>query len=74
MTSKADSRVLPPDGKAAADKLFGDGHTEIWLHNENHVTISSAIAAMRRWLKASEQKIYFVTNSVYLIPAILFRF
>ncbi|HLV94551.1 MAG TPA: DUF2207 domain-containing protein [Candidatus Acidoferrales bacterium] len=69
--TKADNRVLSPDEKVVASALFGDGRTEIWLHNENHQTISSAIAALKRWLKTGEQKTYFVTNGVYLIPAIV---
>jgi uncharacterized membrane protein YgcG len=69
--TKADNRVLRPDEKAVAGALFGDGRTEIWLHNENHETISSAITALKRWLKTAEQKTYFVTNGVYLIPAIV---
>jgi uncharacterized membrane protein YgcG len=69
--TKADSSVLSPDEKTIADKLFNEGRTEIWLHNENHTTISGAIAALRRWLKTAEQKIYFVTNSSYMLPAIL---
>ena len=69
--TKADDRTLSADEKVVAGALFGDGRTEIWLHNENHQTISSAIAALKRWLKADEQKTYFVTNGVYLIPAIV---
>lgn len=68
--TKVDDRVLTPDEKAAANVLFADGRDEIWLHNTNHTTISSAMKALKRWLKTSEQKIYFVTNSGYLIPAI----
>ena len=69
--TRADNRVLSPDEKAVASALFGDGRTEIWLHNENHQTISAAITALKRWLKTAEQKTYFVTNGVYLIPAIV---
>ncbi|MGH9733226.1 MAG: DUF2207 domain-containing protein [Candidatus Acidiferrales bacterium] len=69
--TKADDRVLTTDEKAVAATLFGDGRNEIWLHNENHETISSAMKALKKWLKISEQKIYFVTNSGYLIPAIV---
>jgi uncharacterized membrane protein YgcG len=69
--TKADSRILSPEEKVIADKLFGEGRTEIWLHNENHAPISAAMAALKSALKAAEQKIYFVTNSVYTIPAIV---
>jgi Predicted membrane protein (DUF2207) C-terminal domain/Predicted membrane protein (DUF2207) N-terminal domain len=67
--TSADNRVLSPDEKQIAAALF-DGRNEIWLHNENHVTISSAIKDLKTWLKIAEQKIFFVTNSRYAIPAI----
>jgi Predicted membrane protein (DUF2207) len=69
--ANADGDVLTPDEKATANALFGDGRREIWLHNENHQTISSAMTALKRWLKTDEQRTYFVTNSAYLIPAII---
>jgi hypothetical protein len=62
---------LSPDESAVAGKLF-DGRNEIWLHNENHVQIKASMASLKAWLKAAEQKIYFVTNSKYMIPAIVF--
>ncbi|HKS67749.1 MAG TPA: DUF2207 domain-containing protein, partial [Candidatus Acidoferrales bacterium] len=68
--TKADNRVLTPDEKAVAAALFNGGRTEILLHNENHQPISSAMSALKRCLKTAEQKTYFVTNGVYLIPAI----
>lgn len=69
--TKADDRVLTPDEKAVASALFAGGRDELWLHNENHETISSSMKALKKWLRTSEQKIYFVTNSGYLIPAIV---
>jgi uncharacterized membrane protein YgcG len=60
---------LSPDENGIAETLFS-GRTEIWLHNENHTTISSAISSLKAWLKTAEEKIYFVTNSRYLLPAI----
>jgi hypothetical protein len=68
---KAGSNVLSPEENAAADKLFSEG-TEIWLHNENHTRISAAMTGLKKSLKAAEQKIYFVTNAPYMIPALLF--
>ena len=70
--TKADGRSLTPEEEAAFDKLFDDGRTSIKLHNENHVAISAAMAALNAWLKTAEQKIYFVTNSRFLIPAVVF--
>jgi Predicted membrane protein (DUF2207) N-terminal domain/Predicted membrane protein (DUF2207) C-terminal domain len=69
--TQADSRVLTSDEKQIAGVLF-DGRNEIWLHNENHVAIGSAIKNLKAWLKTAEQKIYFLTNARYSIPAILF--
>lgn len=68
--TKGADRNLSPDEKQIANALF-DGRGEIWLHNENHTTISAAIKSLKIWLKTSEEKIYFLTNSRYSIPAIL---
>jgi len=68
--TNADNRVLSSDEKQIAAALF-DGRNEIWLHNENQVTVSSAIKDLNTWLKTAEQKTYFLTNSRYSIPAIL---
>jgi hypothetical protein len=68
--SKADGGALTPEEKAAADKLFEGGRTSISLQRQNHVAISAAMAALMAWLKTSEQKIYFVTNGGFMIPAI----
>lgn len=69
LTGKPNS-VLSPDEQQIATALF-DGRNEIWLHQENHQTISGALKALRKWLAASEQKIYFFTNSRYLIAPVL---
>ena len=66
----ADNRVLTADEKNIATMLL-EGRSEIWLHNENHVIIKDAIESLKRWLKAAEERIYFVTNSRYMIPAIV---
>ena len=71
--SQADGAALTPEEKAASDKLFDGGRAStITLENENHVAISAAMASLKSWLKAAEQKIYFVTNSRFVIPAIAF--
>jgi uncharacterized membrane protein YgcG len=69
--TNADNRVLTPDEKDVATMLL-EGRSEIWLHNENHVVISDAIASLKKWLKAAEQKIYFLTNSKFMIPGVVF--
>jgi len=69
--TKADNRVLSPDEKSLATVLF-DGRSDLWLQNENHTLVSAGIKTLKAWLKIAEQKIYFVTNSRYMIPAVLF--
>jgi uncharacterized membrane protein YgcG len=65
---RSDSSDLTPEEKAVANILFEDSES-VWLHNENHTKIAAAIAALKKSLKAAELKTYFVTNSVYMIPA-----
>ncbi len=65
-----DERVLTPDEKQIAGVLFGDRKV-IWLHQENHEVIRAAMAAVQKWLKSAENKVYFVTNSRYLLPPVL---
>src|ERR1700690_1307492 len=69
--TKADASVLTPEEGAVATPLF-DGRNEVWLHNENHTTISAAIKALNTSLKAAEQMTYFVTNWQYMVPALIF--
>ena len=64
-----DDRVLTPDEKLIAATLFLL-QSQVVLEQTNHALIHAAMVAMKRWLKTAEQKIYFVTNSRYLIPAI----
>jgi len=65
-----DDRVLTPDEKQIAGALF-DGRKEIWLHQENHEVIQAALNAAKKWLKTAEYKVYFVTNSRYLLPPVI---
>jgi hypothetical protein len=64
------STSLSPEEQAAADRLLG-GRTSIVLRNENHNTISEAIAALKTWLRNAEYTTYFVTNGHYMIPAVI---
>ena len=66
----ADERVLTPDEKQIAAELFL-GRSQIVLEQENHTLIHGAIVAIQKWLKTAEQRIYFVTNSRYLIPGFI---
>jgi uncharacterized membrane protein YgcG len=68
--TNANPSVLTPDERQAAERLFGSNR-EVWLHNINHAAISGAIAQLKAWLKAAEERIYFFTNSRYLIPGII---
>jgi hypothetical protein len=65
-----DNRVLTPDEKQIAGELF-EGRNDVLLQQENHVLIKDATIALQKWLKSAEEKIYFVSNSRYLIPAII---
>jgi uncharacterized membrane protein YgcG len=65
---KSDTGDLTPEEKTLASILFEDSES-VWLHNENHTKIAAAIAALKKWLKTTELKVYFVTNSLYMIPA-----
>src|SRR5271157_596491 len=65
-----DERVLTPDEKQIAGVLF-QGRKQIWLRQENHQVIQSAKLAIQKWLKNAEYKVYFVTNSRYLLPPLL---
>src|SRR5258708_20610548 len=65
--TKTDNRVLTPDEQELANQMFS-GRDQLWLHNENHTVIGAAIANLQNWLKLNEQKVYFFTNSHYLIP------
>ena len=65
-----DNRALTDDEKQIASALF-EGRNDILLKQENHTSIKSAMVATQKWLKAAEEKTYFLTNSRYLIPAIL---
>ena len=69
--TKTDNRVLTPDEQELANQMFS-GREQLWLHNENHTVIGVGMAALKSWLKLNEQKIYFFTNSHYLIPAMVF--
>jgi hypothetical protein len=65
-----DDRVLTSDEKQIASELFG-GRNEMLLKQENHTSIKMAMLATQRSLKSAEEKTYFLTNSRYLIPAIV---
>ena len=63
--------VLTPDERLLADKLLGDDKS-LELSPAHHTRVQSAITALKNSLKTSEEKIYFLTNSRYLIPGMIF--
>ena len=65
-----DDRVLGPDEKQIAGELF-EGRNELLLQQENHAAIKGAMTATKKWLKSAEERIYFLSNSKYLIPAVI---
>jgi uncharacterized membrane protein YgcG len=65
-----DTSQLSAGEKEIANSLFASGES-IVLKNTNHTTISSSISSLRRSLKSSFEKIYFFSNSKWLIPGIL---
>jgi len=67
----ADSSTLSPEEKAAADKLFGGGN-RIELKNTQHAQIAGAVEALKTWLRLHLEKVYFFTNSRYLVPGLVF--
>jgi len=69
-TTGKDDRVLTADEKQVASVLF-DGRYQVWLHQENRATIRAAVAAMKKWLARAEQNTYFVSNTIYLLPAVV---
>ncbi len=69
-TTGKPATVLTPDEQQIATSLF-DGRGQLWLHQENHQQISAALKGLKKWLSSAEQKVYFVTNSRYLIAPIV---
>ncbi len=63
--------VLTPDERLLADKLLGSDKS-LELSPAHHTRVQSAITALKSSLKTSEEKIYFLTNSRYLMPGVIF--
>jgi uncharacterized membrane protein YgcG len=55
--------------RALLEALFADG-PEVVLENKNHRTMRAAMRAHTRALKRENDTIYFVTNPLYVMPAI----
>ncbi|MET0066956.1 MAG: DUF2207 domain-containing protein [Candidatus Thiodiazotropha sp.] len=66
---------LGPGEKALLKSLFkGSGASSVTFKKENHATIRAAINANQEALRNHYDKVYFVTNSLWLIPGILLTF
>lgn len=63
--------ILAPDERLLADKLLSS-YKSLELSPAHHTRIQSAITALKNSLKTSEEKIYFLTNSRYLVPGVVF--
>ena len=63
--------ALTPDERLLADKLLGSDKS-LELSPAHHTRVQGAINALKNSLKTSEEKIYFLTNSRYLVPGIVF--
>ena len=63
--------VLTPDERLLAEKLLGSDKS-LELSPAHHTRVQSAISALKNSLKTSEEKIYFLTNSRYLMPGVIF--
>jgi len=63
--------VLTPDERLLAEKLLGSDKS-LELSPAHHTRVQGAITALKNSLKTSEEKIYFLTNSRYLMPGVVF--
>ena len=61
---------LCPDEKAVVRKLFDDRDTVVFKQS-NHKVISDSRTALKANLKAALEKVYFLNNTVYIIPGIV---
>jgi uncharacterized membrane protein YgcG len=62
---------MAPGEQALAKKLFPEGRDRLELKTANHATLSSALKAHEAALKRDYEKVYFRTNSTWLVPGIL---
>ena len=69
--ASGDKIVLTPDERLLAEKLLGSDQS-LELSPAHHTRVQSAITALKNSLKTSEEKIYFLTNSRYLMPGVVF--
>ncbi len=71
LTKKGENSAgLSPDEKAVSSHLMGANNT-IRIESSNHVVIRSALQALEKSLRASQGKLYFRGNRLYLLPGYL---
>jgi len=63
------AQPLAPGEKALLASLFA-GESSVALENENHKILSRAKQAHKRALKRDYEKIYFLSNAIFLLPSI----
>jgi hypothetical protein len=62
---------LAPEEQALALNLLNSS-SQIELSQQNHAAVQAAIKATHESLKNTEEKVYFFTNSRYIIPGLIF--
>ena len=69
-TAQAEPANLSAEEKLLRSRLVGDG-TELRLTQSHWQTVSAAVKAVKKSLDTAIEKIYFFSNSKYLIPGIV---
>ncbi len=71
LTKTGESPKLAPGEAAIASALFSGRSGSIDLKQKNHVRLGKALKAHKNALKRDYEKIYFLTNSGYIVPGVL---
>jgi uncharacterized membrane protein YgcG len=61
---------LAPGEQTLLRKLFGQGDT-VRFEKKNHAVVGGALKAHRKALERNYEKVYFTTNSLWLLPGVL---
>jgi len=69
--ASGDKTSLTAEERLLANKLFESGQS-LELSPAHRTRVQSAISGLKNSLKTSEEKIYFLTNSRYLVPGLVF--
>ncbi|MCW8890941.1 MAG: DUF2207 domain-containing protein, partial [Sedimenticola sp.] len=71
LTKTGETPKLAPGEAAIASALFSGRGRSIELKQKNHSRLGKALKAHKNALKRDYEKIYFITNSGFIIPGIL---